>query len=617
MVFRARQVSLNRIVALKMIRAGQFASETDVRRFRAEAEAAANLDHPNILPVYEVGEYDGQHYFSMKLIDGGSLAARVRELRSDPRAAVALLVQVARAVHFAHQRGVLHRDLKPGNVLLDALTPYVADFGLAKRVEGDSGLTASGAIVGTPSYMPPEQARGDKALTVASDVYSLGAILYEVLTGRPPFRGASQLDTLLQVQEQEPDPPRQVNPAVARDLESVCLKCLRKEPAGRYASAGDLADELERWLAGEAVSAHPPTLVERLARWGQRHPVPLALLLGMLIAVVSAAVIMPQTMESPLPRGVMVAVFLTLFFAFMMLLGQSQTKALEKRLRREGQAAEIPASAAVPAPPADAVSRGDLVRALWRGARNGAFLGIGAAPSLAFLRFPAFVWTRWDGAWARLSLRPAVIAAMVAVAVVAVVVGAAGAVLARVLVRPFGRVAWGWAWLVAAVAVVAGTPGMWESGGRGKWPLLLVVIAPASAVYIDWWTRYHRRMMRRGAAGGQISPEAALITQASLPVSDHVVKNLPVLLLAGGVLVGHFGGADATWIIAPAALDFGALIGRVAGALAAALVAVGLLRLYRVEEGAPWPGQGDRPYPRALAALYLSATGVLAAVCYL
>jgi hypothetical protein len=467
--------------------------------------------------------------------------------------------------------------------------------------------------------MPPEQARAEKALTVAADVYSLGAILYELLTGRPPFRGASPFDTLLQVLEQAPEPPRQVNPAVARELETVCLKCLRKEPAGRYASAGDLADDLERWLAGEAVSASPPTRAEWLGRWGQRNPVPLALLMGMLIAVVSAA-FLPQTTEDPLPRGVMVAIFLTFFFAFMMLLGYSQTKDLEKRLRREGPAAEVPATAAAPAPPADAVSRGDLLRALWRGGRNGAFLGAGVAASLALLPFPAFAWIRWQGAWVRLNLLPTATGALVAVALVAVLCGAAGAVLARVLVRPSGPVAWGLAWLVAGIAVVAGTPGVRQdvlSGGEGRWQLWMVVMVPAAAVCLDWWTRNHQRIIRQGAAGGHISPEAARITEAWIPVSDNVVKNLPVLLLVGGVIAGHFAGAAGGRTIAPAAVEYGALVGRAAGALAGALLAVGLLRLYRVEEGVPWPGQGDRPYPRALAALYLLATAVLAAGCFL
>jgi len=287
-VYKARQVSLNRMVALKMILAGQLASPQDVQRFHSEAEAAANLDHPNIVPIYEVGQHEGQHYFSMKLIDGGSLGTRMTAIRGDVRAAVALLVQVARAIHFAHQRGILHRDLKPANVLLEeshegSLIPYVTDFGLAKRVEGDSGLTASGAIVGTPSYMPPEQARAEKALTVAADVYSLGAILYEMLTGRPPFRAATPLHTLLQVLEQELEPPRQVHPGIARDLETVCLKCLAKKPAARYRTAAELADELEHWLAGETVRACPPTRGERLARWGKRNPVALAFAVVLLI----------------------------------------------------------------------------------------------------------------------------------------------------------------------------------------------------------------------------------------------------------------------------------------------------------------------------------------------
>lgn len=256
-VFRARQGRLNRVVALKMILAGALASGLDVRRFYTEAEAAAQLDHVGIVPIYEVGEHDGRHFFSMALIDGESLHELLKQGPLPPREAAELLIGVAEAVSYAHARGIVHRDLKPQNILLDAAGhPKVTDFGLAKRLDRDEGLTATGNILGTPAFMAPEQAEGKREVGPAADVYSLGAILYAALTGRPPFQHeTSMLEVLRQVLEERPIPPQQLNPSVPLELQAICLQALEKDPAQRYTSCADLAADLRRWLDGEAVLA--------------------------------------------------------------------------------------------------------------------------------------------------------------------------------------------------------------------------------------------------------------------------------------------------------------------------------------------------------------------------
>jgi serine/threonine protein kinase len=309
-VYKARHTKLQRVVALKLILRGHWASRTDVQRLRGEAEAAAHLDHPNIVPIWEVGEYDGQHFLSMKMIDGGSLARRIGEfglwsaartrqaVRERQTLIARMVARVARAVHHAHQRGILHRDLKPGNILLDRQgLPYVTDFGLAKRLPlsttsstGFRGVPApspSSSLVGTPCYMAPEQAIGRRGLTTGVDIYSLGVILYELLTGRPPFNGNTPVETLWQVVHQDPERPRSFTTDIDRDLETICLKCLEKTPERRYGSADALAADLEHWCQGMPITARRVSRVERAWRWGRRNPVLACLLatLGSLLLV--------------------------------------------------------------------------------------------------------------------------------------------------------------------------------------------------------------------------------------------------------------------------------------------------------------------------------------------
>jgi WD40 repeat protein len=307
-VYKARQVEAGRLVALKMILAGAHAGPADLARFRAEAEAIARLQHPNIVQVFEVGRHGGLPFFSLEFCGGGSLRRRLDQTVLPPREAAALVEQLARAMHAAHQKGVVHRDLKPANILLasgggeppDArsgglrpplagLTPKISDFGVAKRL-GDAGLTLTGAVVGTPSYMAPEQARGrGEEVGPAADVWALGAILYECLAGRAPFRAATALETLEQVCTQEPVPPRSLNPPVPRDLDTVCLKCLRKEPGRRYGSALELAEDLRRWLGGEPVRARPVGGPERAVKWALRRPASAAL---MAVSALAAAALL-------------------------------------------------------------------------------------------------------------------------------------------------------------------------------------------------------------------------------------------------------------------------------------------------------------------------------------
>ncbi|MBY0527140.1 MAG: protein kinase [Gemmataceae bacterium] len=312
-VYKARHVSLQRLVALKMVLTGEYASPQELARFRGEGLAVARLHHPNIVQIYEVGEQNGRPFFSLEFVDGGSLAQRLAGTTLPARSAAAMAETLARAVHHAHQQGIVHRDLKPGNILLkvvsgqssvvskdkaapsSALTtdhlslttiPKITDFGLAKRTDGASDQTKTGSVLGTPSYIAPEQAAGRKEIGPSADIYALGAILYEMLTGRPPFRGESSMDTILQVMSEEPVAPRQLQPKLPRDLETICLKCLEKEPRKRYATADDLADDLRSFLDHKPIRGRPVGTRERMWRWSRRNPVVATLSALLLVALV-------------------------------------------------------------------------------------------------------------------------------------------------------------------------------------------------------------------------------------------------------------------------------------------------------------------------------------------
>jgi serine/threonine protein kinase/Tfp pilus assembly protein PilF len=312
-VFRARQKSLNRTVALKVISLGQWASKGHLKRFRREAEAAASLDHPCIVPIYEVGEREGACYFSMKFIEGGQLDEVVKRAPMSIRQAAELIAKVARTVHYAHEHGILHRDIKPGNILLDTKgEPQLTDFGLARLVEAESTVTRTMEVMGTPSYMAPEQAAGEYTkLSNATDVYGVGAVLYQLLTGHPPFAGGTTYETIKLLLETEPRQPRLLNPKIDRDLNIICLKCLEKDPKRRYPSALALAEDLEHWLKHEPIRAHRTGIFIRGQKWARRKPA-IAGLIASLIALAAATswnVWKSELIRHPVTNGIAVLPF--------------------------------------------------------------------------------------------------------------------------------------------------------------------------------------------------------------------------------------------------------------------------------------------------------------------
>ncbi len=312
-VFRARQKSLNRIVALKIISLGQWASKAHLKRFRLEAEAAARLEHPGIVPIHEVGERDGSCYFSMKFVEGGQLDEVVRRASMSIRQAAELIAKVARTVHYAHEHGILHRDIKPGNILLDQKgEPHLTDFGLARLVETESTMTRTLDVLGTPSYMAPEQATGNNAaVSSVTDIYGLGAVFYQLLTGQPPFAGGATYETIKLLLDTEPRRPRLLNRKIDRDVSTICLKCLEKDPKRRYSSALALAEDLERWLRHEPIQARHTGVFARGRKWVRRKPTS-ALLVASLVGLAAAAswiVWKSELIRQPPPTGIAVLPF--------------------------------------------------------------------------------------------------------------------------------------------------------------------------------------------------------------------------------------------------------------------------------------------------------------------
>src|SRR5438309_1000348 len=302
-VYRARQKSLNRTVALKVIGLGQWATQAHLKRFRLEAEAAASLDHPCIVPIYEIGERESSCYFSMKLVEGGQLDEVVRREPMPIRRAAEVIAKLARTVHYAHEHGIVHRDIKPGNVLLDSNgEPHLTDFGLARLVETESTVTRTTDVLGTPSYMAPEQASGNNAaVTSATDIYALGTVLYQLLTGSPPFMGRSTYETVRLLLETDARQPRLMNPKVDRDLSTICLKCLEKDPKRRYLSALALAEDLERWLRHEPIQARRTGLVSRGNKWLRRKPA-IAVSVASLVALIAVLAIVVWKSDFVHPR---------------------------------------------------------------------------------------------------------------------------------------------------------------------------------------------------------------------------------------------------------------------------------------------------------------------------